>query len=175
MFDLKNFLTVILAFVFCLFLQVVPAYAAIQTGSENFANYYSTVEYDNSDMKIESIHAPPRIVLTTEENNVVETFYPEEILENLNDEINSEIQYTENNNYNEEILDETEENLPLITLTVEDDLVVETFYPSANDLEISEKTVIPPQNFKKSYDDVPPTLSIISLSLDGSNDVQYLE
>ena len=89
MFSLKNFLTVILTAVLCLFIKTVPVCAAIQT--DTFVPpASSTVEAVSSEETGNcSIHSPPQI------------FYE---IQDMSDKVD-------------------------ITLTVEDDIVVETFSP----------------------------------------------
>lgn len=177
MFSLKNFLTMFFIAILCLCVKIVPAYAAIQTDSNNFVAINSTDTIISADDRTnELIHAPPKITLTVENNLEVETFYPEGILEipvvpekieviAENNPVSGNL-YTEKYSYSEEFL-------PKITLTVEDDILVETFYPSADNPEFYKKKVIPAKI--DNYVENTPTVSVISLSLDGSNSVQFFE
>ncbi len=159
MFAIKEFFKLFLIAVISLFVQIIPAYAAIQT--ESIHKIDSVIEPITTEERlIETIHAPPKIVLSVENDFTVETFYPEEI---SYDNIET--------NYIEETIDTPENLSPRITMTIEDDIMVETFYPADNEIKNLESEVTPPRF--QDYDDSPPRATIISLSLDGTNDVQY--
>lgn len=161
MFAIRDFIKLFLVALLGLFLQIVPAYAAIQTESLHMIDETNEI-VQTGETLIETIHAPPRIILSTENDMTVETFYPEEI---SFDEIET--------NYIEEIIYTPLNLSPRITTSLEDDIVVETFYPSEEVLQITEKKTPPSET--QDLDDVPAKFSIISLSLDGTNSVQYFE
>ena len=159
MFVIKDFIRLFLIVIFSLFVQIIPAYAAIQTETIHRIDSATEIVPIEGNL-IETIHAPPRIVLSVEDDFTVETFYPEEISYD-----------TIETNYIEEIQDTPTEILPRITMTVEDDIMVETFYPADNEIKIIESNITPSRF--QDYDDTPTRGTIISLSLDGTNDVQY--
>lgn len=161
MFAIKNFVKLLLITLIGLFLQIVPAYAAIQTESLNIVSESDEV-VQTRERLIETIHSPPRIVLSVENDYTVETFYPEET---SFDEIET--------NNSEEIIDKFDSSLPRITTTLESGIVVETFYPSEYEIRIAEKKT--PSAETQTLDDTPAKFSVISLSLDGTNSVQYFE
>lgn len=96
MFSLKDFLTAMVFAVLCLFVRITPAFAS------QVEIFIPTEDYSVETVSVESttdnsIHAPPqenyeeiqiipdkmRITLTTENDIVVETFYPLENEENI--------------------------------------------------------------------------------------------
>lgn len=124
---IRDFIKLFLVALFGLFLQIVPAYAAIQTESLYIIDETNEI-VQTGEKLIETIHAPPRIILSMENDTTVETFYPEEISFD-----NIEV------NYSEEIIDKPVNLLPRITTTLEEDIVVETFYPSEYEITVTEK------------------------------------
>lgn len=169
MFVIRDFIKLFFMALIALFVQIIPAYAAIQTDSIHRIDL-PTESAESEHNLIETIHAPPKIVLSLENDFTVETFYPEEISYDIVETNESETKSIENNSYTVENLNE---QLPRITLTVENELIVETFYPSSDEEQIFEKQVVP-LKFQEN-NDMPARVAVISLSLDGTNSVQYFE